>query len=74
MKAYFADNKPEYKPHALLKALKAGLASGALARHHIKKGSYKVGAATPAPKRKAAPKKKAAPKRKPATKKKATKK
>ena len=61
LKAYFGANKKGYKNHMLLKALKAGLESGVLARHHIKKGSYKLGAAAPAPKKKAA-KKKAAPK------------
>ena len=73
MKAYFAQNKPDYKPHALLKALKAGVASGKLAMHHTKKGSYKVGATAAAKRTRKPAAKKAAPKRKPA-KKKATKK
>ena len=70
MKAYFAQNKPDYKPHALLKALKAGVASGKLAMHHTKKGSYKVGATAAAKRtRKPAAKKALPPAPKPAAKK-----
>ena len=43
LKAYFDSNKKGYKNHMLLKALKAGLGSGVLARHHNNKGSYKFG-------------------------------
>ena len=57
-KAYFAANKSGYKNHMLLKALKAGVESGKLAKHHQKKGSYKLG--PNAAEKKKAPKKKAA--------------